>query len=138
MEKGNLSSKEIEELAIKYVMHYLESKGEKPERSKHGADVVSDGKYIDVKGCLKRETNIRMTEQALNSIKKVGKLKQGSFFIYYVYDLSTEPKLMIFDYNTFEANKKPETKLIIQPFQIFENTGKPEIHPLKKLGNNAV
>jgi|SRR3990170_7280254 len=120
MEKRNLSTKDIEDLAIKYVMDYLERKGEKPERRKHGADVVSDDKYIDVKGCLKWETNIRMTEQALKSVEDAGKLKQGSFFIYYVYDMSSEPKLMIFDYNTFKKNKEPEIRWIIQPRKIKE------------------
>jgi len=128
MEKRNLSTKEIEDLAIKYVMHYLESKGENPERLKHGADVVSDGKHIDVKGSLKRETNIRMTEQMLISLREAGKLKQDSFFIYYIYDMSSEPKLMIFDYNTFEKNKKPETRWIIQPNKI-----KTDVIQLRKL-----
>ncbi len=119
-EKRNLSTKEIEDLAINYVMNFLKSKGEKPERQKHGADIISKGKYIDVKGCLKRETNIRMTEQALKSIRDAGKLKQGSFFIYNVYDMLSEPKLRIFDYNIFEANKLPETRWLIQPNKIKE------------------
>jgi hypothetical protein len=114
-EKTKLSNKEIGNRAIRYVVEYLESMGEKPEIHKHGADVVSDSKYIDVKGCLKRETNIRMTQQALDSIGEEGKLKQGSFFIYYIYDMSTdEPKLKILDYNAFKANKIPEIRWVIQ------------------------
>ena len=131
MEKRNLSTKDIEDLAIKYVMQYLEIKGEKPERRKHGADVVSDGKYIDVKGCLKRETNIRMTEQALKSINEAGKLKQGSFFIYYVYNMLSEPKLKIFDYNIFEKNKQPETRWVIHHNQIEEKIEPIQLRKLK-------
>jgi hypothetical protein len=39
---------------------------------------------------------------------------------------SENPKLMIFDYDTFEKHKIPETKWIIQPFKIRRETGKPE------------
>jgi len=123
LDKRVFSNKEIENKAISYVMGYLQRKGEKPERCSHGADVISNGKYIDVKGCLKRETNIRMTKQALDFINKAGKMKQGSFFIYYVYDIDSEnPKLMIFDHDTFEKNKVEEKKWIIQPFKIKKET----------------
>ena len=119
MEKKKLSTKQIEKMAIDYVMNYL--KDENPKRCKHGPDIICNGKYIDVKGCLKKkETNIRMTKQALDSIEKEGGLKQGSFFIYYVYDMQNEPKLKIFDYNTFEAYKIPETRWLIQHNKIKE------------------
>jgi hypothetical protein len=123
LDKRVFSNKEIENKAISYVMEYLQRKGENPKKQKHGADVISNGKYIDVKGCLKRETNIRMTKQALDSINKAGKMNQGSFFIYYVYDIDSEnPKLMIFDHDTFEKNKVEEKKWIIQPFKIKKET----------------
>jgi hypothetical protein len=91
--------------------------------------LLTAGLYV--KGCMKWETNIRMTQQALDSIAEEGKLKQGSFYIYYVYDMSTEnPKLMIIDYNIFKVNKLPEIKWIIQPKQLKE---KPQSIPLKKI-----
>jgi hypothetical protein len=128
MEKAKLSTKQIEKMAIDYAMDFL--KKENPERRKHGPDIICNGKYIDVKGCLKKETNIRMTKQALDSIEKEGGLKQGSFFIYYVYAMENKPKLKIFDYNTFEKYKIPETRWLIQ-----HNKIKEEIRsiPLEKL-----
>jgi hypothetical protein len=115
-------------------MEHLRSKSEKPETRKHGADIISNGKYIEVKGCLKKETNIRMTQQALESICEAGKLRQGSFYIFYVFDIgSGNPKLMIFDYNDFKKHKVAEIKWIIQPFKIKRDTGKPDIIDLPKL-----
>jgi hypothetical protein len=50
-----------------------------------------------------------MTRQALKSIREAGKLKQGSFYIFYVFDIgSGNPKLMIFDYNDFKKHKVAE------------------------------
>jgi len=46
--------------------------------------------------------------------------------------MSSEPKLMIFDYNTFETNKKPETRWIIQPKKI-----KTDVIQLRKLKFNS-
>lgn len=120
-------------MAMEYVRQYLRDVEhvQHIEEPKHGADIIADGKAIDVKGCMKWETNIRMAEQALKSIAEKGKLKQGSFFIYYVYDISTDkPKLMIFDYKTFDSNKQQETKWLIQPKQLKE---KPQSIPLKKI-----
>ena len=84
---AKLTNKQIEKISIKCVMEHLRSEGEKPETRKHGADIISGDKYIEVKGCLKKETNIRMTQQALKSISEAGKLKQGSFYTYYVLTL---------------------------------------------------
>lgn len=127
MKKRKSSTKEIEEVSIKYVMKHLKQKGEKPERGKKGVDIISGEKYIEVKGSMKREPNIRMVSQALKYVEKHNKLKQNSFFIYYVFDMASgNPKLMIFDYDTFEKHKIPETKWIIQPFKIRRETGKPE------------
>ena len=112
---------------MEYVRRYLRDveHAQHIDEPKHGADIVADGRFIDVKGCMKWETNIRMTQQALDSIAEAGKLKQGSFYIYYVYGM-----LMILDYNTFKANKLPETKWLVQPKQLKE---KPQSIPLKKI-----
>ena len=123
----------IAEMAMEYVKQYLRDVEhvQQIEEPKHGADIIADGRFIDVKGCQKWETNIRMAQQALDSIAEEGKLKQGSFYIYYVYDMSTEnPQLMKFDYNTFKANKQPEIRWLIQPKQLKE---KPQSIPLKKI-----
>lgn len=116
MDKINISNRQIEQMAIAYVKQYL--KGENIEPGRNGADIICNGKFIDVKGCLKKETNIRMTQQALEGIAEQGKLRQGSFYIYFVYDILSEPKLLIIDYNTFKKNKMPEIKWIIQPNKI--------------------
>ena len=116
---AKLTNKQIEDKAIEYVMEHLRSQGENPKRCKHGPDIISNGKYIDVKGCLKEATNLRMCKQALDAIEKAGKLKQGSFYIYYVFNIASgNPKLMIFDYDTFDKYKIEETKLLIKPTQI--------------------
>lgn len=131
---AKLTNKQIEKISIEHVMTYLRSKGENPKKQPHGADIISNGKYIDVKGCLKKATNLRMTRQALKSIREAGKLKQGSFYIYYMFDIASgNPKLMIFDYDTFKKHKIEETKLLIQPTQIKKKTGKPDIIDLPKL-----
>jgi hypothetical protein len=57
---AKLTNKQIEDISIECVMEHLRSKGEKPEIRKHGADIVCSDKYIDVKGCLKKATNLRM------------------------------------------------------------------------------
>lgn len=104
--KKRLSNKDIEKISIGRVMDYLRSKGENPKHQPHGADIVCGNKYIDVKGCLKKATNLRMTRQALKSIREAGKLKQGSFYIYYVFNIASgNPQLMIFDYDTFENTR---------------------------------
>lgn len=74
-------TKETEEDSIGYVMKYLKQKGEKPERGNEGVDIISGEKYIEVKGSMKRESNIRMVPQALKYVKKHNQLKQNSFYI---------------------------------------------------------
>jgi hypothetical protein len=131
---AKLSNAQIGDKAVKYVMEYLRSQGEEPERQKRGPDIISNGKYIDVKGCLRKGTNARMAPQALDAIAEAGKLKQGSFYIYYVFDIASgNPKLMIFDYNNFKKHKVPEIKWLIQPHRIKRETGKPDIIDLPKL-----
>lgn len=79
------SNKEIENESLEYVKKYLIKNGGKNiQRLSRGADIICDGKYIEVKGCMKRETNLRISAQTLKEVEKQDKLKQGSFFIYYV------------------------------------------------------
>ena len=122
------STKDIENMAIDYVVDYLKSRGERPKIVKSGIDIISDNKYIEVKGCMKKETNLRITQQTMDYLDKNN--ISDTFFIYHVFDMGKEPKLLIFDYETFQKEKKPETRWIIQPNQIKE---KPELIPLKKI-----
>ncbi len=133
-------SQNIGEKAVNYVLNYLKETEHKEARrckkgkNGEGADIISaEGKYIEVKGCDKKETNLRIARQSLEKISKAGKLKQDSYFIYYVYNMEKEPTLMIFDYDTYNKNKFEETKLLIQPFKIEKETGKPERIKLKKM-----
>lgn len=121
------NTKNIEDQGIKYIVLYLKKKGVKNiQIKKRGIDIIAGRKWIEAKSCLKKETNIRMVPQALNYVKKNGKL--NNFYIYYVYDIaSRKPKLMIFDYVTFRRYKIKEIKYIIQPFKIYRGTGKPKI-----------
>ncbi|WXG47732.1 MAG: DUF3883 domain-containing protein [Candidatus Atabeyarchaeum deiterrae] len=126
MAKKKLSTKEIENKAIECVEGYLKSRGEKPEITKKGIDVISGEKWIEVKGSMKKETNLRTTWQTLKYVEKNDKLRD--FFIYYVFDMeSGNPKLLIFDHDTFEKYKLKEIRWIIQPRKIIRETGKPEI-----------
>jgi len=127
-EKRNLKTKEIEDLAIGYVVHHLEGNGEKPKIIKKGIDVISGEKYIEVKGCMKKETNLRITQQTLDYLEKNNKF--NDFFIYFVYDMDLEPQLLIFNNDTFQKNKICEKRWIIQPNKIKE---KPLSIPLKKI-----
>ena len=77
---------------------------------------------------MKKDTNLRVAQQTLNYLKKNNGF--DNFFIYYVYNMEPEPKLQIFDNNTFQKNKIPETRWILQPTIIKEKT---EPIPLKKL-----
>lgn len=127
------NTKTIEDVAIRYIIEYLKKveKIKNPKIVKRGVDIIAGKRWIEVKGCLKKETNIRIVPQALDYIAEQGKLKD--FFIYYVYDIASKnPKLMIFDYTTFKKHKVIEIKYIIQPFKIYKNTGEPEIISLKK------
>ena len=54
MEKRNYSTKDIEDLAIKYVVGYLESKGEEAKIVKKGIDIISGKKLIEVKGMYEK------------------------------------------------------------------------------------
>lgn len=132
-----LSNEEIEEKALEWVERYLKNKGIASKRGERGVDIIaiegSDEKYIEVKGCAKRETNLRIVLQALKYTEEHGKLKQDCFFIYYVYEIATNnPKLLIFDFNTYEKKKFEEKKILIQPFKIRRETGKPDIIELAR------
>jgi hypothetical protein len=61
---------EIEKVAVEHVMNYLKKQGENPVRQPngHGVDIIAGDKYIDVKGCLKTATNIRMLKQVLRKL----------------------------------------------------------------------
>lgn len=122
----------IEKMAREYVKQHLRNDEhvQHIEEPKHGADIIVDGKAIDVKGCMEWETNVRMTQQALDTIAEEGKLKQGSLYIYYVHHMKTKPQLMKIDYNTFKENKRVELRWLIQPKQLKE---KPQSIPLKKI-----
>lgn len=122
-----INTKTIEDRAITHIVQYFKKSGVKKIRiQKQGVDIIAGKAWIEAKGCLKKETNIRVVPQALNYVKKHGKLKD--FYIYYVYDIaSKKPKLMIFDYNTFKKYKIVEIKYIIQPFKIKRETGSPQI-----------
>lgn len=126
------SPKEIEKMAINYVVKYLRSKGENPKVVKKGIDIISGKKWIEVKGCMKKETNIRVTNQTIEYVKK--HKKQDDFYIYWVWEMESEnPKLQIFDWDTFKNNWIIEKKWIIQPNRIYEKTKKPKIIPLKSI-----
>lgn len=122
------NTKNIEDLAIQYVVEYLKKikKYKKIRIIKKGVDLIADKDWIEVKGCLRKESNIRIVPQAIDYVAEAGKLKD--FYIYYVYGLSSQrPKLTIFDYKTFKKYKVIEIKYIIQPFKIIRETGKPEV-----------
>jgi len=131
-------SQVIGDKAVNCVLNYIkkvehkEAHSCKKGKNGEGADIISEGRYIEVKGCMKKETNLRIAKQSLEKIAKAGKLKKDSYFIYYVYNMEREPTLMIFDYDTFDKNKKNETRILIQPFQIEKKTGKPEKIKLDK------
>ncbi len=124
------NTKVIEDQAINLIVSYLIKKEgisiKNIQIIKRGVDIIAGRKWIEAKGCLKRETNIRVVSQALEYVKKNGKL--NDFYIYYVYDIASgKPKLMIFDYATFEKRKVKEIKYIIQPFKIHRDTGNPKV-----------
>ena len=124
------STKSIEKKAIDYIIKYLQEREGikntdiKPQKSRNGADIkiFKNGKcikWIEAKGCNKKETNIRITPQSLFTVAEEGGLKQGNYFIYSVYKMnSKKPELVIFDYETFKKHKIVEIKYIIQPSKI--------------------
>lgn len=120
------NTKSIEDRAIWYIVNYLKKhEGIKnPKVIKRGVDIIAGKRWIEAKGSLKKETNIRVVPQALEYVAERGKLKD--FFIYFVYNMASHPKLMIFDYLTFKKYKIPEIKYIIQPFRIQKETQKPK------------
>lgn len=121
-------TKNIENKAIKHILKYLKEregfsdKDIKVLGSRKGADIKisQNGKYIrwiEAKGCDRKETNIRITPQSLFTIAEEGGLK--NYFIYSVYEMNSKnPKLVIFDYETFKKHKIVEIKYIIQPSKI--------------------
>lgn len=127
MEKRAYSTKDIEDLAIKYVVAYLTGRGEEAKVIKKGIDVISGKKLIEVKGCMKTDTNLRVTQQTIDYLEKNNGF--DNFLIYYVYKMETEPKLQIFDNKTFQKHNIKETRYILQPNTIKEKT---EPIPLKK------
>ncbi len=127
--KSKESTKKIEDKAIEYIIGYLK-KYEKVKDGdikivKKGIDIIAGDRWIEAKGCNKKETNIRVTPQSLDYVAEQGKLR--NYFIYYVYDMNESPKLLIFDYKTFKKHRHIEIKYIIQPSKIRRETGKPKI-----------
>ena len=131
--KSKETTKTIEDKAINHIVRYLKKHKKIKEKDikivKSGVDIIAGDLWIEAKGCNKKETNIRVTPQSLDYIAGQGKLK--NYFIYYVYSMNKDPKLLIFDYQTFKKHRHIEIKYIIQPSKIRKETGKPEIIDLK-------
>lgn len=91
---GRLSPKQIGEIAVNYVKQYeIERTGKKPDAlpQGQGVDMISDDRYIEIKGVMKKETNIRITNHTMEYVKNEGLLK--NFYIYRVIEMGTKPKL---------------------------------------------
>jgi len=123
-----MKTKSIEDITINYIVKYLKEhkKIKNPRIVKRGVDIIAGKRWIEAKGCLKKETNIRIVPQAIDYVAEQGRLRD--FYIYYVFDIASgHPKLVIFDYKTFKKHKIIEIKYIIQPFKIIKEVGKPKI-----------
>ena len=131
--KRKETTKTIEDKAINHIVRYLKKHKKIKKKDikvvKRGIDIIAGDFWIEAKGCNKKETNIRVTPQSLDYVAEQGKLK--NYFIYYVYSMNKNPKLLIFNYQTFKKHRHIEIKYIIQPSKIRKETGKPEIIDLK-------
>ena len=70
-----------------------------------------------------------MVPRRSKKLVRAGELKQGSFFIYFVYNMSEDnPQMLILDYAKFKKYKIPEIKWLIQPNKIMNEN--PELKPI--------
>lgn len=94
---------EIEDKAIKLVMHYeRENNPEDCHNKSVGYDVKCSNKIIEVKGSTEKSLPFIV----LNASNVKALKEKEKFFIYVVYDINENPKLMIIGREYIEKNKK--------------------------------
>mgnify|MGYP001563714278 CR=1 FL=1 len=104
-----------EEQSIKYVMKFEKSQGRKPVdlSKKHiGYDIKSNNRYIEVKS--RPGTKIQPFITLANTLlRKIGK-GLSRYYIYIVYDMKEEPKLVIVPPEIIFKNLETDVKLFLR------------------------
>jgi len=90
-----MSRTEIEDRAIQYVIRYEKKRGYTARIEQGlGCDLVtSDNRYIEVKGMRGRIGPVQIYESVFDNLGKIGKLNR--YFIYVVYNILANPRLVI-------------------------------------------
>ena len=101
---------EVENKAIKFVMNYEEENNPEDCHNKSvGYDIKCLNKIIEVKGSTEKS----LPFVVLNSSNMKALKEKENFFIYVVYNLNENPRLMIIDRVYIEKNKKEKISLEI-------------------------
>jgi len=104
-----------EELSIKYVMKFEKSQGRKPvdlSKQRIGYDIKSDNRYIEVKSRPGKKIQPFITlHNAL--LRKLGK-GLSCYYVYVIYDMRKEPKLVIIPPEIIFKNLETKVSLLIR------------------------
>lgn len=104
-----------EEKSIKYIMAYEKSNGRNPVNvsGRHiGYDIKSGNRYIEVKSRPKGKIQpfIKLHNNLLRSIGR----GLSNYYIYIVYDMDADPKLVVIPPETVLSNLETEVSLLIR------------------------
>lgn len=104
-----------EELSIQYVLQYERAQGRKPideTKKRVGYDVKSGKRYIEVKSRPKGKIQpfIMLHNSLLRTIGK----GLANYYIYIVYDMQNDPKLVIVPPEVIWKNLETDVKLFIR------------------------
>ena len=104
-----------EELSIKYVMRYERKQGRKPvdvSKKRVGYDIRSGNRYIEVKSRpgSKIQPFITLHNALLRTIGK----GLANYYLYIVYDMAKEPKLVIVPPEVVLKNLETKVSLLVR------------------------
>jgi len=104
-----------EEKSIKYVIAYEKSQGRKPVdvSKKHiGYDIKSDRRFIEVKS--RPKDRVQPFIKLHNALLRTMGAGLSNYYLYIVYDMDKEPKLIIVPPNVIFSNLETEVSLLIK------------------------
>lgn len=104
-----------EKKSIQYVIKYEKSKGRKPEdvSGKHiGYDIKSSKRFIEVKS--RPKSNIQPFIKLHNSLLRTIGVGLANYYLYIVYDMDKDPKLIIVPPKVIFSNLETDVSLLIR------------------------
>lgn len=112
---NSLTNMTQEEKSIKYVLEYEKSQGRKPVdvSKKHiGYDIKSGKRFIEVKS--RPKDKVQPFIKLHNALLRTMGTGLANYYLYIVYDMDNEPKLIIVPPKTIFSNLETEVNLLIR------------------------